>query len=344
MSEEAHFTIHGVRMTLRSDRRESLEPSDAIYQRYKSPPTGSPELLVNIVRAERFWGVDSNAADSHELEESMEQLGRRIFVRGATVYVSRFVRYAGLSVLRRTNASTTVFDMIYDQSFLDGEIGRDPWQNGHQLFGIWPLATCLAQRRNMFFLHGGAVTFEGRNIVFCGLQGVGKSTLILLMLKDPQERFLSDNVYFHDAERVYACPETIRLDEKSIQLACPPADLLLNVGHHSDLGRTMYVANPRRTTETFRPDFFLIPRFHPDKSAILPARADAKDLFMAFSELAMEVNAYSQWAAPFLLQDGAFSTKRLCTLDVLLKDRPVYHLHIRKGDDPERLLDLIRKV
>ena len=36
--------------------------------------------------------------------------------------------------------------------------------------------------------------------------------------------------------------------------------------------------------------------------------------------------------------------RRLAALDRLLKHKPVYHLHIRKGDSPDSLLDLIRSV
>ena len=344
MPEEIHFRIHDVNLLLRCDRREYLDAIALIFSRYETSPVSAPDLRVNMIHADSFWGAEGNPAGGEALETAMEKIGRRVFVGEDTVYVKGFVRYAGLSARRRTQGSTMTYDMVYDQTFLDSDIGRGPYQPCHQLIGIWPLATYLAKRRNMFFLHGGAAAFENRNIVFCGLQGVGKSTLLLRMLRSPEARFLSDNIYFHDAERVYACPETIRLDAASLELTGTPADLLVDTGRDSDLDRKMYVVNQRRTTENFVPDLFIMPRFHPDKSAILPAKEDASDLFMAFSELAMELNAYNQWGAPFLLQDGSFSTKRLAALDGLLKQKPVYHLHIRKGDSPDSLLDLIRSV
>lgn len=342
--KELHFRIHDVNLLLCCDRREYLDATSLIFSHYKIPPVSAPDLRVNMVHADTFWGAEGNPDSGEALENAMEKIGRRVFVREGTVYVKRFVRYAGLSARRRAQASIMTFDLVYDHAFLDSEIGRDLYQSCHQLIGIWPLATYLAKRRNMFFLHGGAVAFENRNIVFCGLQGVGKSTLLLRMLRNPEARFLSDNIYFHDAERVYACPETVRLDPASLGLIGTPADLLVDTGRDSDLDRKMYVVNQRRTTDNFVPDLFIIPRFHPDKSVILPAKEDVRDLFMAFSELAMELNAYNQWGAPFLLQDGSFSTKRLAALDRLLKHKPVYHLHIRKGDSPDSLLDLIRSV
>ncbi len=344
MPEEIHFRIHDVNLLLCCDNREYLDAISLIFSRYKTSPVSAPDLCVNMIHADAFWGAEGNPAGREVLETAMEKIGRRVFVGEGTVYVKGFVRYAGLSARRRANSSSMTYDLIYDQAFLDSDIGRDPYQSCHQLIGIWPLATHLAQRRNMFFLHGGAAAFEDRNIVFCDLQGVGKSTLLLRMLRTPEARFLSDNIYFHDAERVYACPETIRLDAASLELTGTPADLLVDTGRDSDFDRKMYVVNQRRTMGDFVPDLFIMPRFHPDKSAILPAKEDVSDLFMAFSELAMELNAYNQWGAPFLLQDGSFSTKRLAALDGLLKQKPVYHLHIRKGDSPDSLLDLIRSV
>ena len=342
MSKELSFNFHGVNMLLCTDRPRYLEATELIFARYRCEPVPNPDLRVKIVHADGFWGKEGNPESGEVLEAGMEKIGRRVFVRERTVYINRFVNYPGLTARCREDGDAVVFDLIYNQTYMESEIGLDVWQSGHQLFGIWPVAMYLAKKRDMFFLHGGAVAFAGRNIVFCGLQGVGKSTLLLRMLRDPESRFLSDNIYFYDAEKVYACPETIRIDDASLRFIAPPADLLRDTGHNSDLGRKMYVVNDARTAETIVPDIFIVPRFHPDKSEIVPANEDVKNMFAVFCELAMELNTFDQWSAPFLLDGGAFSTKRTSALDALLKDTPVVHLHIRKGDSPDSLLDLIR--
>jgi len=338
------FNFHGVRMRLASDRSEYLEPTEVIFSRYRCEPSLVADLHVRIIAAEAFWNRAGNPANGKAVEDAMQKIGRRVFVHEDSVYVNRFLGYRGLAGLYHEKDGRGAFTLIYDRRF--AESGIDLYQSCHQLFGIWPVATYLALKRNMFFLHGGAATFGGRGIVLVGLQGVGKSTLLLRMLRDPEARLLSDNIYFHDAEKVYACPETIRIDNPSLEFIDPPGDLLRDTGHDSDLGRKMYVVNAARTCEHFVPDVFIIPRFHPDKSAIVPLNKneDARNMFAVFCELAMELNTFHQWAAPFLLRDGCFSTNRHTALQALLKNKPIYHLHIRKGDNPDLLLDLIRSV
>lgn len=327
-----------------SDRSEYLEPTELIFSRYRCASHAAPDLSVHLVHEANFWNHDGHPENTEVLEHAMERIGRRVYVDASRVYVNQFVNYRGLAALCRRNGTSTEFHLIYDQDFIDKKL--DLYQSCHQLFGIWPIAAYLASRQSMFFLHGGAATFEGRNIVFCGLQGVGKSTLLLRMLRAPEGKFLSDNIFFHDQEKVYACPETVRLDDASVRFIAPPPGLLRDTGQNSDLNRRMYLADDARTAESFIPDMFLIPRFHPEKSALAPLRPDedARDLLAVFCELAMELNAYEQWSAPFLMTDGAFATRRQTSLATLLRGKPVYHLHIRKGDSPDAVLDLIRQV
>lgn len=342
MNKIFEFSFHGVKVMLCTDQPKYLEPATRIFSRYVAEVAPDADLRVNIIHADSFWGTDGHPKSREALETRMEKIGRRVFVYDRTVFVNRFVGYPGLAAYYQEEGTAVSFDLIYDETF--AQSGIDLYQSCHQLFGIWPVATYLAKHRNMFFLHGGAVSFEGRNIAFCGLQGVGKSTLLLRMLRDPEAQFLSDNIYFHDAEKVYACPETLRLDDQSLAFIDPPAGLLQDTGFNSDLGRKMYLVDNERTAETMTPDVFLVPRFHPEKSGIIRAQEDMSNVFMAFCELAMELNAFNQWAAPFLLSDGAFLTKRIAALRTLLETKPVYHLHIRKGDDPDAILKLIRSV
>ena len=156
--------------------------------------------------------------------------------------------------------------------------------------------------------------------------------------------FLSDNIYFHDEKKVYACPETLRIDDKSLEFIDPPADLLADTGVATDLGRRMYLPNEAKTMDSCVPDMFVVPRFDPGGSKIVPAQEDVVNLLMGFAELALELREFDQWSAPFLLFDGSFLSKRVATLKALIKDKPVYHLSIKKGDHPDMLVDLIRSV
>lgn len=346
MSESLALNFHNTQVLITSDRPALLDGIKLILQRYKVDQPGTADLHINVTDAGSFWGTNGRPKDMDTLLGKMQQIGRRVFVRNGEVFVRQFVAHPGLGAWYRQidepGDSGTVIDLIYDWETFSAR--SDPYRALHMLLGVFPIATYLAKKKNMFFLHGGAVSFEGRNIVFCGLQGVGKTTLLLRMLRNPKSLFLSDNIYFHDAERLYACPETIRIDDKGLALIEPPADLLIDTGLDTDLGRKMYLANPTRSMENCIPDVFIVPRFDPDRSNIVRVKEDVINLLMGFGELALELSDFNQWSAPFLLFDGSFGTKRLAALRALLENKPIYHLSIKKGDHPDTLVELIRSV
>ncbi|HEY3174494.1 MAG TPA: hypothetical protein VGK94_01900 [Candidatus Polarisedimenticolia bacterium] len=81
----------------------------------------------------------------------------------------------------------------------------------------YPMAWTFERTRGWGLLHASAVAMpSGQAIILSGLGGVGKSTLGLSLLARPGVRFLSDNLIFHDEERIYACPEPVRLDAAAV--------------------------------------------------------------------------------------------------------------------------------
>jgi len=72
--------------------------------------------------------------------------------------------------------------------------------------------------KNTYTMHASAVQFSGMGVVFCGLEGIGKTSLALALLKEKGAYFLSDNLIFHDDKKVFPCYELTRLhkgeDEK----------------------------------------------------------------------------------------------------------------------------------
>ncbi len=336
--KEVNINFHGVNVRISCDREQLLTGAELILNRYITE-NSKPELFVNITEADNFWGKEGNPESAEDLISGMEQIGRRIFIKGNDeVFVKQFVDYEGLSCWYRAN----IINLIYDDKTFAGQ--RDLYRTCYMLTTIFPIATYLAKKRDMFFLHGGAVKFKGKNIAFLGLQGVGKSTLMLRMLREAGGGFLSDNIYFYDSSKIFACPETLRLDDKSIEFISPPRDLLRDTGLGTDLGRRMYIVNDERCMDSCRPDVFLIPRFSPIRSEIRLADEDILTLIAGFNELALELRAFDQWSAPFLMMDGSFLSRGIEALQTLLKNTPVYHLLIKKGDPPDRLIELIKRL
>ncbi len=342
MMNRIFLNFHGSIIDIRCDRKEFLSGTKLILKRNiitQDKIKEKPNLIINFIEANNFWSKDDNPQTPEALASQMEQIGRRVFINGKNnIFVKQFVDYSGLSCWYYKET----MNLIYDIDSLAGH--NDIYRTIYILTTIFPIATYLAKYRNMFFLHGGAVKFSDKNIAFLGLQGVGKSTLMLRMLREPNSKFLSDNIYFHDSSKLFACPETLRLDNKSLEFICPPDDLLVDTGLDTDLGRKMYIVNEERCMNSCEPDIFLIPRFSPYKSEIKPVSEDVITLISGFNELALELRAFAQWSAPFVMMEQAFLSKRIESLRAILNNKPVYHLLIKKGDAPDTIIDMIKRT
>ena len=117
--------------------------------------------------------------------------------------------------------------------------------------------------------------------------------------------------------------------------------MLVDTGIESDLDRKMYIINSQRTIASITPEIFLIPRFHNGPSGLVKINNNIEDMLMAFNELALELRFYAQWDASFSVTQPKSVSQQLDTIRLLIKNKPVYLLNIRKGDEPQLLIDLI---
>lgn len=80
-----------------------------------------------------------------------------------------------------------------------------------------PVAWWLERTRGWGLIHASAVALpSGQAVLLAGQGGVGKSTLAMTLLSMPGARLISDNLIFHDEEKIYACPEPVRLDRSAL--------------------------------------------------------------------------------------------------------------------------------
>lgn len=80
-----------------------------------------------------------------------------------------------------------------------------------------PVAWWLERTRGWGLIHASAVALpSGQAVLLAGQGGVGKSTLAMTLLSMPGARLISDNLVFHDQEKIHACPEPVRLDRSAL--------------------------------------------------------------------------------------------------------------------------------
>lgn len=75
----------------------------------------------------------------------------------------------------------------------------------------YPVFWYLEYFRHIHMLHASAISCQGKGIVICGLENIGKTSLALMFLAQEDTYFLSDNLIFYDHQKVYPCYELVRI-------------------------------------------------------------------------------------------------------------------------------------
>jgi len=157
----------------------------------------------------------------------------------------------------------------------------------------------LERTRGWGLLHASAVTGpQRRAALLSGLGGVGKSTLGLSLLARPGSRLLSDNLLFHDEERVYSCPEPVRLDSLALEgmadAGVEPQRTGLPLTAHP---KPTYRVGPDRRVDAAALSAVYFLRFAPNSGVerIDPSRA--AEILLAGNDLARELKEYRSCSA-----------------------------------------------
>ena len=82
----------------------------------------------------------------------------------------------------------------------------------------FPCAWWLERELGWTLHHASAISTPEGGLVFSGLPGSGKSTAALAALFALDWQIVSDNLLFTDGSQVYACPEPIHVDGKTLAL------------------------------------------------------------------------------------------------------------------------------
>lgn len=75
----------------------------------------------------------------------------------------------------------------------------------------YPLFYYVRRYQDITVLHASAVRHKGKGVLFCGLDGVGKTCSVLSLIKNEDAFLLSDNLVFVGLDKAYQCFEPIRL-------------------------------------------------------------------------------------------------------------------------------------
>src|SRR5262245_43966413 len=223
-----HFDLHGLSVSIQAP---DADLSDFVKAHFDAVRGASADADLSVKAIWRWGGREPAEADRKN-GARVERLGRGLTLsRGAgqsgdllAALWTRVPDFPELTLKFELEGEASMRLRVEARCFYEPKgVGRrigylrqervDRKRNG-LLFKLmyfmiyYPMAWQLERTRGWGLLHASAVTMpSGRAVLLSGMGGVGKSTLGLSLLSHPGVKLLSDNLIFHDEERIYSCPE-----------------------------------------------------------------------------------------------------------------------------------------
>ena len=206
----------------------------------------------------------------------------------------------------------------------------------------YPLFWYLENFRNIYTLHAGAISVKDNGIVICGLEGVGKTSLSLLLAKELGAQFLSDNIIFYDANYVYPCYEPVRLHKNENPYLWE--DNFNRINKFKTL-KDFYEPKTVHQIEAC-PKIFIFPVFSNSFSINEISKQIAANRLLYLNRLAQELGDYSEYASllNLLRLERNRYESRQNTLTKLLDAAKCYEINMRKSDGLETNVGKIRQM
>lgn len=152
----------------------------------------------------------------------------------------------------------------------------------------YPMFYYFQRMREMTMLHASAVIYKQKGVVFCGLEGIGKTSYVLSLMERPETFFISDNLLFADRKQIYPCYELIRLHREQAALV---NDQYIRF-NQSRCMKNFYMPPENCLKNSVWPDLLIFVQFG-DTHAVMPLpleEAVARALHM--SKLSGELQGY----------------------------------------------------
>jgi hypothetical protein len=210
----------------------------------------------------------------------------------------------------------------------------------------YPLFWYLERFKDTHILHASALNLGDRGIVLCGMEGIGKTSLVLSLISD-RDVWISDNLIFYDHKSIYPCYELIRL--------CDGGDSLNWKGKIQQIGNfktAKAFCRPELLLqeEAVEPRILIFPQFSSAFFARKIPGQQAANKALILSYLPAELGNYNEYCFLYNLLDLDFNVwnARYKALDLLLQSVDCYEIGMPKADglkkNVERIRDFLRNA
>jgi len=207
-----------------------------------------PHIIVNFSLTKKYFP-----------DETYKKISRNIWLGTDTVFLSEIELFPGLCV----NATIKNDTLFVDAFLLEKKASplrqilfsykNNKQQTYYKYIGIIyfliyiPFFYYLERLRNHYLLHASAVSVKHKGILLTGLGGVGKSTFSLGMLLLEKSCFLSDNLIFYNAQKIFPFPEPIALNPQFLNLIGKAGEYIIPLNLPSSHNRMYYQPAPEIT-------------------------------------------------------------------------------------------------
>ena len=199
----------------------------------------------------------------------------------------------------------------------------------------------LLKRRNFFFpMHAASVFTPKGALVFAGFEGIGKSTLSLLLSQREGCRFMSDNLILYDKQKICGIPEPIRLHKSKLVSF---SDSLYKINKKKQLKDFFGVKD--RYDKWSAPYAILTLSFASSFQCEELSADEIASYITSVDNLVGELVGFREFTsfANLLCPDVKSEERQQAVLQELLSKTRIFRVGIPKGVSPENTLNKIQK-
>jgi len=353
-SQSFSINMHGALLRLYSNNTEYI---DYLQAHFDIPQQKESFCTVEVYLdwTEEIYKTSKPYQFKHL--DKLTRIGRRIWIGENELVWNEVIK--GLKLQFNYNNNTQIHayhDLILSKHLLKRiykqiirkrafeEVKKDIYEGLTYYLIYYPILYAL-ESKNIYILHGSAVTYNDKAILMPGLPGVGKSTLCMALLSNKNSKFLSDNIVLYDDNKIYACFEPIRLDENSISLMPDKGQKIINMHIESCYSRGSYKVKENETLQQISPDILIIPCRAGTSSVVEITQERAVQLCMDFNKIAGETNSFLTYSSiqNMYYQNSNAEVERVNTLLSLTKKMKCYLLSVENNTSLDRVIKLVDK-
>lgn len=123
---------------------------------------------------------------------------------------------------------------------------------------VLPFFRTVRITKQRFLMHASAVTVNNKTFVFCGNDGVGKTTIALKLLETESSSYFGDNFLLYDNREIYSFCDTVRVNHREGKQIRQKYPFLKEA--YSGKNRTYFNIIPEKIAHNREPDSFCLIR------------------------------------------------------------------------------------